>query len=62
MRFQVVVKSGLEVVARVDGREVEQVSMEEILTAEQLLERLTGLRFHINVSEARRVTAELKTL
>jgi len=45
----------------VDGREVPDVSMEEILTAEQLLERLTGLRFHINVSEARR-TAKLKTL
>ena len=53
MTFKIVVKQGLETVAVIEGRHAigkEHVSiktLERILDAEQVLEFLTGFRFHI---------------
>lgn len=56
VQFQIVVKNGLKTVAEVTGREegVDAGTItvadltENVIRTEQFLERLTGLRWHIN--------------
>lgn len=56
LQFQIVAKNGQKVLATIDGRPdldtagrltVEEV-VEKVAETEQFLEKLTGLRFHIN--------------
>lgn len=57
MKFHVRVLSGLEEVAMIHGQvevDVDSISAMdsiEVIRCEQTLERLTGLRFHINAEE-----------
>lgn len=54
--FSLVVKAGTKTLAEVKGREIDgdltvQEVTEKVVATEQFLERLTGLRFHINVEQ-----------
>lgn len=52
MKYQIVFKKGLSVVALVQGiQKIQELTADEgilIVTAEAILEKLTGLRVHIN--------------
>ena len=56
-RFTITVKRGPETEARIEGRDgvADKITVGElgdkIIQAEIFLERLTGLRFHINLEE-----------
>jgi len=54
MRFKIRIKKGLETVAEVKGileSDVKVSELEKIIETEQFLERLTGLRVHIEESD-----------
>jgi hypothetical protein len=50
MKLRVTVKSGQQTLAQIDGREVDPVSseLERVIFLEQILERLTGHRWHFD--------------
>jgi hypothetical protein len=52
MQFELVVKRGTETLATVSGSELdlhpEDQDVKDVIKVEQYLERLFGLRFHIN--------------
>jgi hypothetical protein len=55
MKFEIVVKSGLKEITRIEGQRTlkdSDITLEEgleVLRMEALLEKLTGFRFHINI-------------
>lgn len=54
VRFEIVVKRGNRKIATIEGQEAHDTDhitladVKQIIPTEQLLERLTGCRFHIN--------------
>lgn len=57
MKFEIVVKQSVKEVARIKGiisvdySQITKEELEKVIETETLLEKLTGLRFHINVIE-----------
>lgn len=54
--FSITVKQGTKVVAEIKGRQIDgSITVnelhEQVIATEQFLERLTGLRYHINVEQ-----------
>lgn len=56
MKSRLTIKQGQTVLAEVEGRELNEgdirADLQNVITIEQTLERLFGLRFHINVEDS----------
>lgn len=56
MKFTLIIKSGLKELSRIDGQDVDPrlinfADIQKVIETEQHLERMFGLRFHIQTGE-----------